>query len=95
MDSIYPEINHSLNIVFQENPQPMWLFDISSLKFLTVNRAAETHYGYSKDEFLNMTVREIRPVDDLEKFEHTLKNLSGPATTKRPFRHADWVLTRS
>jgi PAS domain S-box-containing protein len=87
MDSIYPEINHSLNIVFQENPQPMWLFDISSLKFLTVNRAAETHYGYSKDEFLSMTVRDIRPKDDMEKFDHTLKGLSGPATTKRPFRH--------
>ena len=87
MDSLYPEINDSLNVIFQENTQPMWLFDLSTLKFLTVNRAALQHYGYSKDEFLNLTVRDIRPSEDVAQMELTLKGLSGPATTRRPFRH--------
>lgn len=87
MDRIYPEINHSLNVIFQENPQPMWLFDVSTLKFLTVNLAAVQHYGYSVEEFLSMTIRDIRPKEDVEKLEHTIENLSGPATTRRPFRH--------
>jgi PAS domain S-box-containing protein len=87
MDSIYPEINNSLNVIFQENPQPMWLFDLSTLKFLIVNQAALQHYGYSRDEFLTLTVRDIRPLEDVSKLELTLTGLSGPATTRRPFRH--------
>ena len=37
--------------------------------FLDVNQAAIDHYGYSREEFLSMTLREIRPVEDLEKYE--------------------------
>ena len=87
MDSINPEIRHSLTVIFQENPQPMWLFDFSSLKFIAVNNAAIEHYGYSRSEFLSMTIRDIRPQEDIEEFENALKNISGPATTKRVFRH--------
>ena len=87
MDSITPEIRHSLNVIFKENPQPMWIFAVDSLKFVAVNKSAIQHYGYSREEFLNMTIRDIRPKEDLEKFEMVLNSLSGPATTKRTFRH--------
>jgi len=87
MDKIFPEINHSMNVIFQENPQPMWVFDIATLNFLTVNNAALQHYGYTEEEFLSMSVRDIRPKEDIEKLEQTIENLSGPATTRRTFRH--------
>lgn len=46
--------------LFANNPQPMWIIDYKTLKFLEVNQAAISHYGYSKEEFLNMTLKNIQ-----------------------------------
>jgi diguanylate cyclase (GGDEF)-like protein/PAS domain S-box-containing protein len=51
--------------LFAENPQPLWVFDRLSLRFLEVNEAAVAHYGYSRDEFLAMTIADIRPEEDV------------------------------
>ena len=45
--------------LFELSPEPMWLTDSRTSSFLDVNQAAVTHYGYSKDEFLSMTVDDI------------------------------------
>jgi PAS domain S-box-containing protein len=50
--------------LFQLSPQPMWVFDVESLFFLNVNDAAVDHYGYSREEFLSMTIRDIQPAYD-------------------------------
>jgi two-component system cell cycle sensor histidine kinase/response regulator CckA len=50
--------------LFENNPQPMWIFDTGSLDFLAVNRAAERKYGYSEQEFLAMTLLDIRPAEE-------------------------------
>ncbi|MDP8969251.1 MAG: EAL domain-containing protein [Actinomycetota bacterium] len=52
--------------LFDAIPKPMWVFDARTLRFLEVNSAALTHYGYSRDEFLAMTIADIRPHDDVE-----------------------------
>ncbi len=46
-------------LLFENNPHPMWVYDIETLRFLEVNDAAERFYGYSKDDFLGMTVGDI------------------------------------
>jgi PAS domain S-box-containing protein len=51
-------------ILFDSNPHPMWAYDLETLRFLAVNDAAISHYGYSREEFLNMTVVDIRPAQD-------------------------------
>jgi PAS domain S-box-containing protein len=43
----------------------MWVYDMKSLAFLAVNQAAVEHYGYSREEFLRMTGRDIRPAEDI------------------------------
>jgi PAS domain S-box-containing protein len=48
-------------LLFHGNPNPMWVFDLETLKFLEVNEAAIQHYGYSQGEFLAMTITDIRP----------------------------------
>src|SRR5882724_12054318 len=48
-------------LLFQDNPNPMWVFDLESLAFLEVNAAAVGHYDYSSEEFMRMTVADIRP----------------------------------
>jgi two-component system, cell cycle sensor histidine kinase and response regulator CckA len=52
-------------LLFESSPLPMWVYDIQTLSFLAVNPAAIQHYGYSLDEFLSMTIKDIRLADDL------------------------------
>lgn len=52
-------------LMFANHPQPMWIYDLETLAFLEVNDAAVNHYGYSREEFLQMTLREIRPAGEV------------------------------
>lgn len=52
-------------LLFSRNPQPMYVYDLETLRFLAVNEAAVAHYGYSADEFLGMTIKDIRPPEDV------------------------------
>lgn len=52
--------------LFELSPLPMWVYDVNTLKFLDVNQAAELHYGYSRKEFLSMTIQDIRPEEDFQ-----------------------------
>lgn len=54
---------------FYATPQPMWVFDVDTLEFLAVNDAAVQRYGWSREEFLRMTIREIRPPEDIATLE--------------------------
>ena len=58
---------------FENSPLPMWLFDTESLQFLDVNEAATKNYGYSKEEFLAKTIKDIRPPEYAEGIEHVVK----------------------
>lgn len=51
--------------LFKINPSPMWIYDSETLRFLAVNAAAIKHYGYSENEFLSMTIKDIRPAEDI------------------------------
>ncbi|WP_295648745.1 PAS domain S-box protein [uncultured Mucilaginibacter sp.] len=60
--------------MYESNPNPMWIYEMETLKFLSVNNAAIDFYGYSRDEFLRMTIRDIRPSEDVAKLEQSAKN---------------------
>jgi PAS domain S-box-containing protein len=51
--------------LFLQHPKPMWVYDQETLVFLAVNDAAIHHYGYSREEFLQMCLRDIRPAEDV------------------------------
>lgn len=55
--------------MFASNPQPMWVYDLETMRFLDVNDAAIAHYGYSRDEFRGMTVQDLRPDEDAGRLE--------------------------
>jgi two-component system cell cycle sensor histidine kinase/response regulator CckA len=52
-------------LLFESNPQPLWVYDLETLAFLKVNRAAVDLYGYSQEEFMALTIKDIRPSEDL------------------------------
>ncbi len=57
-------MNTVTDILFLSHPDPMWVYDLDTLRFLAVNKAAVAKYGYSHDEFLAMTIADIRPSED-------------------------------
>jgi len=59
--------------LFQLSPQPMFVYDLETFMFLDVNQSAIRHYGYTLEEFLSMSIRDIRPKENLPEFEKTLK----------------------
>ena len=62
--------------LFDGNPQAIWVFDSETLRFLAVNDAACQRYGYSRPEFLGMTLPDIRPAEDLARI-HELMSVTG------------------
>ena len=54
--------------LFQAVPQPVWVYDLETLRFLKVNDAAIRQYGYTNDEFLSMSVKDIRPESEVDLF---------------------------
>ena len=59
------ESEERYRLLFESNPQPMWVYDLETLAFLAVNESAVHHYGYSREDFLAMTIKDIRPAEDL------------------------------
>jgi len=51
--------------IFELSPLPMWIYDFESYQIFTANQSATAHYGYSKAEFLNMTIKQLRPLADV------------------------------
>jgi PAS domain S-box-containing protein len=61
--------------LFVRNPSPMWVLEVEDFRFLQVNDAAIESYGYSSDEFLNMTVRDLRLPGDPTVLNNQLRDL--------------------
>jgi PAS domain S-box-containing protein len=59
--------------IFDLSPQPMWVYEVDTLRFLDVNAAAIRSYGFSKEEFLSMTLLDIRPEQDTAILERVMK----------------------
>ncbi len=57
----------AFQLLFANNPLPMWMYDLATLQFLEVNEAAVAQYGYSRDEFLTMRITDIRPLEDIPR----------------------------
>ncbi|MBD2446168.1 PAS domain-containing protein [Nostoc sp. FACHB-152] len=59
-------------LLFENNPNPMWIFDPDTLVFLAVNHAATHKYGYSQSEFLSMTLADISPPEEVPELLRTV-----------------------
>ncbi|HEX9869041.1 MAG TPA: PAS domain S-box protein [Candidatus Tectomicrobia bacterium] len=75
----------SFRFLFAGNPLPMWVYDEETLHFLEVNGAAVAQYGYSREEFLQMRLTDIRPPEEVPRLLDALK-------TERPvlYHGGEW-----
>lgn len=81
------EKNPGYNTFFKLNPVPMFVYDTKTLKFLDVNPAAIKMYGYTKDEFLSMSVEDIRPGEDIEKLRRMFEENKNNTRITGYWRH--------
>ena len=73
--------------LFTNNPNPLWIYDLETLKFLAVNHAAVVEYGYSESEFLTMTIADIRPPEDIQKLITKVRNVKEEYSHSEGWRH--------
>ena len=81
-------IDARFRAMFDESPLPMWMFDRETLRFAMVNDAAIRQYGYSREEFMVMTLADIRRADDVVALAHDVARTLGltPARTWQHFK---------
>ncbi|WP_343639685.1 ATP-binding protein [Roseateles sp.] len=73
--------------LFEANPVPMWIYDLQTLAFLDVNEVACQKYGYSRDEFLSMSIRDIRPPEDVGAVEQSVLHTPAQTFNSGVWRH--------
>jgi PAS domain S-box-containing protein len=71
--------------LFEHNPWPMWVYDSQSLSIMAVNESAISAYGYTRDEFLRMTIEELRPAEDVAR----MRSAAAVARAMPGLHHAD------
>jgi PAS domain S-box-containing protein len=81
------ESRERYQMLFDHAPCPMWIVDLETLRFLDVNQAAVRHYGYSREEFLAMTVKDIRPPEDIPKLLAAIPMTGDGPRTVTTWRH--------
>jgi diguanylate cyclase (GGDEF)-like protein/PAS domain S-box-containing protein len=74
-------------LLFDTSPLPMWVYDVESLRFVAVNDAAVRHYGYSREEFLARTLKDIRPAEEVARLMEFLRTIPDAVSGPVHWRH--------
>jgi len=82
-----PPNEETFRLLFANHPVPMWAYDLKTLAFLEVNEAAVEKYGYSRDEFLALTIKDIRPAEEVERLLKNVKQKRPVIQHSREWRH--------
>lgn len=67
--------NFDYSTLFHYSPLPKWVYEIGSYQIIEVNQAAIDHYGYTKEEFLSLTIMDLRPEVDIPKLISAHENI--------------------
>ena len=77
----------SFRLLFANNPLPMWVYAPDTLQFVEVNDTALANYGYTRAEFLAMTIADIRPPEDLPRLRASLQQERPALQRSGEWRH--------
>jgi PAS domain S-box-containing protein len=79
------ESEERYRLLFESNPLPILLFDPETLRFLAVNESFVKHYGYSREEFLNMTIKDLYLREDIPALLKCVEE-----TAAKPLKASEW-----
>lgn len=82
-----PKLRSAADSLFMCHPTPMWVYDLETLRFLAVNNAAVATYGYSREEFLGMTIADIRPSEDIGALKKSVADVTEGYAASGVWRH--------
>ncbi len=81
------ETKEKYQTLFEYNPMPMWVYDLETLAFLAVNEAAIRHYGYTRDEFLSMTIGEVQAAGETARLAGNFEPTKDLMDKRGPWKH--------
>src|SRR5881398_3287001 len=81
------ESERKYRLLFETNPEPMFVYDFETLRIMAVNEAAITRYGYSEAQFLALTIRDIRPPEEQGRLEQELTRRTDEGAVRAGVRH--------
>ncbi len=82
------------SLAYAASPVPMWVYDPGSLRILSVNDAAVASYGWTREQFLDLRITDLRPPEDAPALFAALEDTQGPAAPPSGDRPATWGVWR-
>ena len=73
--------------LFESSPLPLWVYDLQTLRFLDVNEVACAKYGWTRDEFLAMSILDIRPAEDARAVKDSVRDTPASVFSSGIWRH--------
>ena len=89
LEEKYKNSSRRYGYLFDNNPHPMLVYDLQDLRIIEVNKAALFQYGYSMEEMLNLTLKDLRPASEIPSF---MEHLAGPMPDYQ--RSSGWLHKR-
>src|SRR5260370_1501147 len=74
-------------LLFESNPHPVWVYDLESLAIVDVNAAAIKNYGYSREEFLTLSIKDIRPLEEVPALLNSVSSSRSLSDENGIWRH--------
>jgi two-component system cell cycle sensor histidine kinase/response regulator CckA len=87
IDAALRESEERHRLLFERNPLPMWVVEAETLDVLAVNDAALEHYGYTREQFLGMTLRDLWPIEEASKLAGVCAGPGSGRSRVGPHRH--------
>jgi len=75
------------HLLFDSIPHPVWVYDLKTLAILDVNHSAVRNYGYSREEFLSQTLKDIRPAEDIPALLENVASLRSSTESGGVWKH--------
>jgi PAS domain S-box-containing protein len=86
-DELLPQSEERYRLLFDSNPHPVWVYDRETLAILDVNQSALRNYGYSHEEFLSLTIKDLRPSEDIPALLERVARMSPDAKGAGVWQH--------
>ncbi len=90
LEAVSQELNRTATeykLLFKAHPEPTWVFDLETLRFLEVNDAAVRRYGYSREEFLAMRITDLHAPEDVPVLQQVLASSGAHPDLSVPWKH--------
>ena len=81
------ESERRYRVLFQTMPLPMWVYSVDNLRFTAVNQAAVDRYGYTNEEFLTMSVMDMRPPTEIPRLAKVISEINGQPIKGQSWKH--------